>query len=268
MPAPEPWKRAANLSRMRQQQAQAGARAPQVIVVQRARPVWPWVTLVLALAAAGGVYAWGQRGVLIPKYAKQLPEPAAQAVEKTPLPVQQIDIAALDGGAGIGLALGGDYLNLIAATRDWQVDWKVVDLGSGQARLDSPGLTVYTGGGKIHGYRLDIKEVFGSGDDVKPWQPWRKRLADAGISSELNWRTATGEAEMPKGVTEKVLTGRGGLKFGGEAATTAYTLVFRDGWLIRVEAAPSLGDIPEPIVEPSTGSVETAPPPITPKPTG
>jgi hypothetical protein len=261
MPAPEPWKRAANLSRLRQQQALGSARGtPSVVVVRTARPVWPWIALLLALAAAGGVYVWGQRGVLIPKYAKQLPEPAAKAVERTPLPVQQIDVAALDGGAGIGLTLGGDYLNLIAATRPWQVKWKAVALGGSQTRLDAPGLTVFAAGSKIRGYRLDVKDVFGSTENAGPWQPWRKKLADAGITPELNWRTATGEAEMPKGLTEHVLTGRGGLKFGGEPATTAYTLVFRDGWLVRVEAAPSLGNIPPPIVESDTGKLADDPP--------
>jgi hypothetical protein len=199
--------------------------------------------------------------VLIPKYAAQLPEPVAETVGRAELPRQEIDVAALDGGLGIGLAVGGDYLNLVGATRDWGIEWKLVELGGGNTRLSAPGLTAYAARGKLTGYVLDLKVVFAE----ERWAPWRKALTGAGLSPELNWRTATGEAQMPQGTTEHVLTGRGGQEFAGENANTSYTLYFRDGWLKRVEAGRSTGEpVPDPIFEPPAEDEKTAPvlPPV------
>jgi hypothetical protein len=257
--AQDPWRKAYNLTRARTPEGvQPGTRSPLPAHMRQRRAVWPWVAFVLALLGGGGYYLWSQRGVLIPKYAPELPQPVARTVEQTPLPRQEIDIAALDGGAGIGLAVGADYLNVVGATRDWGVEWKGVQLGSGRSRMSAPGLVVYTAAGRIEGYTLDIKEVFSS----EHWAAWRRQLSDAGISPELNWRTATGESQMPRGVTEHVLTGRGGHSLAGEDAETSYMLFFRDGWLIRIEAGLSTGaPVPEPIIEQPRKEGEPTDPP-------
>lgn len=258
MPGPDPWRRAYTLSRTRQARLAPAGRGDPHAGLRQSRPVWPWVTLLLLAAGGAGWFVWHDRGVLIPKYAPQLlPPPVAQTVARTPLPRQALDIAALDGGAGIGLAIGGEYLNLIAATRPWGVRWKLTERGGGRARLDTTGLTVRTEGSRISGYDIDIPRVF---KDEK-WLAWRKPLAETGLSPELNWRTATGEALMPHGMTEHVLTGRGGLKFGSNPATTAYTLYFRDGWLQRVEAGLSTGNIQPPLTEHS-GRLSEPPPAV------
>lgn len=250
MPGPDPWRKAYTLSRARTPaDALPGTRTGKPPPHLRPRrPFWPWLLLILLTAGgAGGWYLWQQRGVLIPKYAGQLPAPVAKQVEQTPLPRQELDVPLLDGGLGIGLAIGGDYLNLIGATRDWDVEWKLTELGSGNSRATAPGLTVYSEQGRIRGYVLDIKDVFAAGE----WQPWYKELLRAGLGPELNWRTATGDAEMPQGVTEHLLKGRGGYSWGGRDSNAAYTLYFRDGWLTRVEGGLLTGEpLPEALFNP------------------
>jgi hypothetical protein len=246
--AQDPWRKAYNLTRSRTPaDARPGTRTGKLPADLRRRPAaWPWIALLLLATGGAGYYLWHERGVLIPKYADGLPAPMAKTVEQTPLPRQELDIAAMDGGLGIGLNIDGDYLNLIGATRGWGVEWKLVELGSGNARLTAPGVIVYAARGRISGYKLEIKEVFRN----ELWQPWRKELSQAGLNPELNWRTATGEAQMPKGMTEHVVTGRSGHSFAGENAESSYMLYFRDGWLTRIEAGLSTGQpVPEPIFE-------------------
>jgi hypothetical protein len=246
----EPWKRAYNLTRTRQAGLPAGA-SPAAAAEHAPRPRLSggaaFAVLLLALLLAGGWYLWAQRGVLIPRYSKRLPAPVAQVADKTPLPAARVDAAQLDSGLGIGLALGSNYLELVSATEPWKVNWTITVLGQGHLRLTAPGVKVYSDGGKISGYDLDVKQVYAE----KSWAPWQDALRRAGVSPDQNWRTATGAAEMPHGATESTLRGGGGHDFGGEPANSFFTLHFASGWLVRVEAGLSTLEIQTPPVEPA-----------------
>jgi hypothetical protein len=241
----EPWKRAYALSRSRPADGPPAPPGSSPLLRRRVSPLL-WVLLGLVVLGGGGWYLWQQRGALLHKYDRQLPEPVKTAAAQPEVAQARLDVGELDGGLGIGLAVGGDYMGLMAATRPWKLDWKVTVLGQGHVRITLPGLKVYADNGRISSYELDVPAVYAD----KGWTPWQPALRKAGLTPDLNWRTATGQREVPPGLARHELTGGGGHNFGGVPAQTAYTCTFNKGWLTRVEAGlKSEHDIPEPLLE-------------------
>jgi hypothetical protein len=236
--AQDPWRRAYQLSR----QKQAGD-APQPGLDPARKPPrapgFPWLRIVLLLLAflglgGLGAWAWLSRERWVPQVREKLPEPVKEAV---PAPRVRVDRTALEDGLGIRLAVFGDYDELLAATREWKVDWRLTAMGPGRVRLEAPGVKAYAGPGGIESYIVNVPQVL-----ITPcWKRWLPVLRKAGLSPELSWQALTGEQEPPSGAREYQYANSKAVQLGSEWARQAFVLRFEGGVLVRLEGRTNYG---------------------------
>jgi hypothetical protein len=232
--AQDPWKRAYQLQRLKQTGAPAGPppSAP------RLRQPRPWLTVLLLLLlmlalGAGGYFAWLSRERWLPQAREELPAPVQEAV---PVYRRGVDQGALEDGLGIRLAVFGNVHDMLAATRDWNIEWKLSSLGSDRARVSAPGVWARANANVIEYYELDITGVYAS----LCWKKWLPELQRAGLSPELSWEMLTGE-KNGEGNQEYELRSADSLKRPEGTVRQAFVLRFVDGYLRRVEGQVSFG---------------------------
>ena len=229
----DPWKRAYNLKKLNRAPEKKGRISTPAI--RGRRRIWPVVLLVLLVLIAGGAYAaWHYRSLWIPRYRDKLPEVVADVVKE---PRVYVDYTALEQGLGVHLSILGDYLDLIASTRDGEPAWDVKQTGGGTLRLESDGIKVYVQDGAIQTYKIDMRALFES----ERWQDWLPAWRDAGLSPDLTWTAFTGEEEMPMGATEYLYVCDDGINTAGGWRHPAFNLEFHGGWLRRIEGRYEFG---------------------------
>lgn len=224
----EPWKRARQLQDLRHAGVQPASAAPPPKLKRRPRWLRVLGWLLLALILGGAVAAYFTRGWWFPRYRGMLPPVVENAVEQAaPEPAMTLDYQALESGLGIELRIFDDYLDVLNATNDWGLDWKLIDTGNGTLRCSAPGLTLYIEQGRIRSYELDLETVFAT----EAWELWRKDLERAGLSPDLTWTALTGEEEMPRGIAEREIHSANDSQWAGGPAHAVWKLQFHDGWL-------------------------------------
>jgi hypothetical protein len=194
------------------------------------------IAAVVVIGLAGAAWwLWTNRNYVLYEHAEQLPEAVR---EKIPEQQVELDLHRLSRGLGAELVIGGSYHDLLAATRDWQPEWKVAQLGSGHLRVTSSGVEVYTVGETISTYELELPVIFAD----PRWQPWIAELRAAHVEPELSWTVVSGEPELPEGSTEKVYQGSRRIRIGDSYAEPVFTLYFYDGYLKRVVGGVDYGE--------------------------
>jgi hypothetical protein len=231
--AQDPWKRAYQLQRLKH----AGAPGTPPPSAPRLRQPRPWLTVLLLILlmlalGGGGYFAWLSRERWLPQAREELPAPVKEAV---PVYRRSVDQGALEDGLGIRLAIFGNVHDLLAATRDWGVEWKLSSLGSNRARVSAPGVWARANGDAIEYYELDIAGVYAS----PCWKPWLPELRRAGLSPELSWEMLTGEQGV--GNQEYEYRGADSLQRPEGTVRQAFVLRFVDGYIRRVEGQVSFG---------------------------
>lgn len=257
--AQDPWKRAYQLQRLKQSSAPAVPPYPTA----PPRQPRPWLTVVLLLLlmlalGGGGYFAWLSREHWLPQAREELPAPVQEAV---PVFRRGVDQGALEDGLGIRLAVFGNVHDMLAATRDWGVEWKLSSLGSDRARLSAPGVWARANANLIEYYELDITGVYASAC----WKPWLPQLQRAGLSPELSWEMLTGEKNA-EGNREYELRSADSIHRPEGTVRQAYILRFVDGYLRRVEGQVSFGPAipPGPVQRDAPPTLEHPAPPAPP----
>lgn len=264
--AQDPWKRAHQIKRLREQQARdqahASGRAADHETQRRLsglglrrRSLRPAVAawLMVGILLLGGAAAWYLRDTWLPRLKQEIrdePEAVRKVVEALPEERVVLDSSAMDSGLGFGLRLDGDYLEMLAHMREQDPGWKVTASGGDTARLTAPGATVKVIGGRIQNYELQLEPLFAADG----WNPWLQGLEDAHLSPQLAWTSLTGEKEMPEGASEREISGKSFKRADGWV-TPVYILRFSDGYLRSIELAIRFG-VAEPGIE-----AQDAPPP-------
>lgn len=239
--AQDPWKRAYQMQRLKQ----AGApQTPDSPPPRRGSRALAALLLLLLLAlGAAGYFAWISRdrwaaslSQQLPGMREQLPEPVREAV---PVPMRRVDQAALEQGLGIHLTVFASSYDLIAATREWGVEWQLTSMGGERVRMSAGGVKVYANAGIIENYDLDVAQVFASA----MWAKWWPQLRRAGISPELTWQLLTGEQVTGElaGNQEYEYRNKHSVQRPEGTARQAFLLRFTDSWLRHVEGQISLG---------------------------
>ncbi len=260
--AQDPWKRAYQMQRLTQAGAPAGPEKPPP---RRSRLNIALLILALLALGAAGYFAWLSRdrwsqllAQELPGMREKLPEPVREAV---PVPLRQVDQGALETGLGIHLTVFASSYDLIAATREWGVEWRLTSMGGERARLSASGVKVYANAGIIESYDLDVAQVFAAPE----WKPWHSQLRRAGISPELTWQLLTGEqdAAAAAGNLEYEYRNRHSVQRSEGTARQAFLLRFTDGYLRHVAGQISLGPAipPGPVTREAPRTEQPAPGP-------
>jgi hypothetical protein len=232
----DPWRKAYQLSRIKRESEPKPGQPPARVVIRRAFPWGPVVsTAVLVLVLGGGAAAWFTRGWWLPRYKPELPPVVTENIAE---PRVTVDYTAVEEGLGIKLCILGDYLDLVAATRDLGFEWELKQLGGEQLRLEAPGLLVYATQGQIWNWKLDLDKVFAD----QRWAGLQSALRKAGLSPDLTWAALTGEAATPAGVKEQVVRSSAKRQMPQGWAHPNYVLAFTDSWLKRVEGRIEFGE--------------------------
>ncbi len=254
--AQDPWKRAHQIKRLRDQQA-AGSSPPPGGVSRGSGSMIPgrrsggpaaarWVIVLVLIA--GGVAAWYYRDGWLPRLRQQVieeaPQPVKQAAEKIPEKQVQLDPELFDRGFGFGLSLGSDYLEMLAAMREHDPGWKVISTGGNNARLTAPGAEVGVVDGVVQTYELQIEPIFKD----PAWEPWLSGFKEAQLSPALTYTSLTGGGELPQGESKYELSGRSIRRSDGWISPV-YILRFHDGYLRSIEMAMRFG-VSDPELEP------------------
>jgi hypothetical protein len=228
----EPWKRAAQLSRLQQRRKPGPSRPGRTPGSFNFGACALIAGLVLLVAVA--LTAWLSRNWWIPRYRDRLPEVVAESVKE---PRVYPDFVALEQGMGAGLVVFGDYTDLIAGTRDWRTDWQVTQTGPENLRLEATGIRVYIRGGMIETYNIDLQALL----EDEQWAGWRPAWERAGLTPDLTWPAYSGEQEMPGGLQEDIVVSDKAVKHGANWVRPAWALQFHNGWLRRIEARIEFG---------------------------
>jgi hypothetical protein len=220
----DPWQRANDLARLREVDARLGPPKSS----RRAAP-GPVLALLLVLLAAGAAVAWLNRDrVLEAARPVELPEPAKEVLAR--LDEHPPDMAALDKGLGVYLRITGDYKDVIAASRDWGVEWKLSSIGGGRQRLEAPGVEIGCANEKIQTYTVDIDKVFAE----PAWSAWAEELKAAGFYPQQRYKDVLGVKDADG---EELWLHRSRPLSGERSAFPAYRLRFRQGQLVELLGA-------------------------------
>ncbi len=230
----EPWKRAAQLSKVKRLGKNGGQGRPAPRIVRRTSWGTIIVLLLLIVLIGGFIAAWLMRGWWVPRYKDKLPGAVAGHVEE---PRVYVDYRLLEEGLGADLKLFGDYLDLISTTRDWRDDWKVTQTGPDTLRLENTGIKVYVKDGVIDTYLVDVKVLF----EDKKWGPWVKHWRDANLTPDLTWTAWSGSDSDAPGIVEEQYESSASIRRGDGWVHPVYVLTFRGNWLRRVEGRYNFG---------------------------
>lgn len=260
--AQDPWKRAHQIKRLRDQQARdgspAGKAGPPLILRRKKAPLLSWA---IALLLLGGLFAaWYYRDLWLPRLREEVvsnaPEPVRKVAQKIPEKQVRLDAQLFDRGLGMGLRLDADYLELLAAMRDSDPGWKLTSTGVSSVRLSAPGAVVSAVGGRVQNYELQIDQIYAS----EAWRPWLKGLQEAQLSPELRYTALSGDEEAPVGESKYELKGESFQRSDGWV-TPVYILRFIDNKLRSLELAIKFG-VAEPapeaaVADPGDGAGKT-----------
>jgi len=220
----DPWQRANELSRLRESRpsGSSGSLPPA-----RRGPLF--ALLLLLVLGAGAAIFWAYRDrVLTATRQTPLPVPVQEVVHR--LDQHPPDIDALDRGLGIHLSIGGDYKEVISATRDWGIEWKLTAPGGGRLRLTTSGVEVSCENEKIRNYTVDLSAVFAD----PAWEAWAKQLKQAGYYPAQRYRDIAGP-EAADG--QELWLHRSTPLSGSKDVHPAYRLRFKQGELVELLGA-------------------------------
>lgn len=196
----DPWKKAHDLSRIRQNLPPPAAAVMQReygIAQPRRRLSYSLVAgIVLVVLVLGAGAAYWARALWWPKASEHLPEPVTEAVESTvPELRPSVDWHALDKGLGADLKQFTSYLEFVDNARSWGAgdQLKLISTGEGRWRVTAPGLRMYVQDGLVWTYELELAQIYA--DDA--WKPWWPDLRAAGLVPELTWEDVTGDPNPP-----------------------------------------------------------------------
>ena len=248
--AQDPWRRAYQMQRLKQAGVETAATGRQPRPQRKAWQLTILLLLLMLALGAAGYFAWLSREQWLPQAGEireELPAPLRDALPK---PRHDIDQAALEQGLGINLAVFASPLDVIRATREWGLEWKLTATGADRTRLSAPGVKIDAQGDMIEFYDLDVPQVFAAPE----WRQWLPALRLAGISPEMSWEMLTGE-KPAAGNLEYEYRNRETVQWKLGRVRQAYVLRFVNGYLRHVEGQISLGPMREP------GPVSHAQPP-------
>lgn len=200
----EPWKKAHNLSRLRQEQSSAKmpptshtVYQPGIVARRSSFSLVVGIILVVLILGAGVLYF--TRETWWPATSQHLPEQVSDAVEEIAPELQlSVDWHALDTGLGADLKQFTSYLDFVGKTGEWGAPVKLIQTGTDRWRITAPGLKVYVQDGMIWTYELEFAEIYAD----ERWKPWWPELRSAGLVPELTWEDVTGDPNKPRGHAE------------------------------------------------------------------
>jgi hypothetical protein len=239
--AQDPWKRAHDISQLKQAGIQAPDDPPRLI---RGRPAGRLscgcvvAVILVAIVIGGGATLYFTRGWWLPRYRDQLPAPVVQAVQQVaPEPAADLDLHYLSSGLDVELRQFQEYGLFVGAMRERDVVLKVIATGGNSWRLSGEGVLVYVQDGLIWTYQLDLGVIFAD----ERYRQWLPAFRHAGLTPDLTWTALTGETEMPSGHTEQSYRSESAARLPDGWAHSVYTLHFSDGFLRRIEAGINFG---------------------------
>ncbi len=188
------------------------------------------LVLLLGIAAL----LWFNRGWWIPRYRDSLPDVVANELTE---PRVYPDFIALEQGMDAKLIVFGDYLDLIAATRDWHNDWKVKLTGPTTLRMETTGISVNVLDDGIETYMLNLDRIF----EDEAWAGWLPSWRAAGLTPDLTYTALTGEQEVPQGLAEFEYISQTSVKHGASWVKPVWVLHFHGGFLRRIESRFQIG---------------------------
>jgi hypothetical protein len=240
----DPWKKAHELSRIRQDQLRAARGKPeQLYQPPRVRSRWSFslvVSLILVLLIAGAVVAYFTRALWWPQASGHLPEQVTEAVEEAAPELRpSIDWHALDKGLGANLKQFTSYLDFVSQVEEWgaQDKLKLISTGEGRWRLTAPGVKVYVQDGLIWTYELELSKIYAS----ECWEPWWPELRKAGLVPEYTWEDMTGDPDFPPGHAEQRMRRTPSTRVREGWVYPVFILHFDYGKLSELEAAVDYG---------------------------
>jgi len=245
----DPWKKAHDLSRIRQDlppPAAAAMRRHYGTVQQRSRVSFSLVVgiIVLILVLGAGAAYWA-RALWWPQTSEHLPEPVAEAVESAvPELRPSVDWHALDKGLGADLRQFTSYLDFVNNVRRWGAEdqLNLLSTGEGRWRVTAPGIRVYVQDGLIWTYELELSKIYA--EDA--WKPWWPDLRAAGLVPELTWEDVTSMPRPAEDHTEFPMRRTPSTRVREGWVYPVYKLHFDQGKLSSMEAAVEFG-VSEPI---------------------
>jgi hypothetical protein len=244
--AKDPWKRAHDLSRLREHSA-----VEQPAEARAARRIGCGTVIAIALAVlvvGGAAVLFFTRGWWWPRYRAALPEPLQEVVaDVAPEPPADVDWHVLETGLDVELRMFGDYNLFVGATRAWEPGVKLISTGNDTWRLTAPGVRVHVRNGLVWTYELDLPLIFAE----ECWREWWPALREAGLTPDLTWTALTGEEEQPVGGTDYTYRSTRSTRVAEGWVYPVFILYFADGWLRRVEGAIDFGVSSE--LEPPAG---------------
>jgi hypothetical protein len=245
----DPWKKAHDLSRSRQDLPPPGAAALQRqygAVRPRARVSLGLVVgIIIAALVLGAGAAYWARALWWPQASGHLPEQVSQAVE-TAVPELRpsVDWHALDQGLGADLRQFTSYLDFVNNVRQWGAgdQLKLISTGDDHWRVTAPGLRVYVQDGLTWTYELELRKIYA--DDG--WKPWWPTLRAAGLVPELSWEDVSSQPAPTEEHYEFVMRRTPATRVREGWVYPVYKLHFDRGKLSSMEAAVEFG-VSEPL---------------------
>lgn len=246
----DPWKKAHDLSRIRQQQQLAADHASkQLFEPPRSRPRWSFslvVSVVVILLVGGAAAAYFTRSIWWPQVGPRLPEELTGVVEEAAPELRPtVDWHALDKGLGADLRQFTSYLDFVDAVREWGAgkQLKLISTGEGRWRVTATGVKVYVQDGMIWTYELELNKIYAAAE----WNPWWPELRAAGLVPELSWEDVTGDPNFPPGHAEHRMRRTPATRVREGWVYPVFILHFSYGKLTSLEAAVDYG-----VSEPAT----------------